>query len=78
MTKDKGCEHCLDPDGDNVYPYYGLRPHGHDLSKTGSFIGSTVFDDGPLPDNFEPDKETDGQCGTYTHCPHCGNKKEFS
>lgn len=27
--------------------YYGLAPHHHDLSITGSIIGSTVFD--PLP-----------------------------
>jgi hypothetical protein len=24
--------------------HYGLAPHRHDLSKTGSFIGSTVFE----------------------------------
>lgn len=28
--------------------YYGLAPHHHDLSITGSLIGSTVFD--PLPE----------------------------
>lgn len=27
--------------------YYGLAPHHHDLSITGSMIGSTIFD--PLP-----------------------------
>jgi len=31
---------------------YGLGPHHHDLSKTGSFIGSTVME--PLP---EPDED---------------------
>lgn len=28
--------------------YYGLAPHHHDLSITGTMIGSTVFD--PLPE----------------------------
>ncbi len=33
-------------------PWYGLAPHHHDLTRTGSMIGSTVMD--PLP---EPDSE---------------------
>ena len=31
---------------------YGLGPHHHDLSKTGSFIGSTVFEALPDKDEF--------------------------
>lgn len=30
--------------------WYGLAPHTHDLSKTGSFIGSTVFTQLPPAD----------------------------
>jgi hypothetical protein len=68
-----GCDHCTDPNGECCYPYYGLRPHHHDLSHTGSFIGSTVIDwMEPLPKNFEPDPD-DPAMGTYTHCPHCGS-----
>jgi len=67
-----GCKFCTDPDGENCFPHYGLRPHNHDLSKTGSFVGSTVIDwEAPLPKNFEPDPD-DPACGTYTHCLKCG------
>ena len=37
-------------------PYYGLGPHHHDLTITGSFIGSTVFDAQDDP-NFTPDPD---------------------
>jgi hypothetical protein len=67
-----GCKYCTDEDGQCCFPYYGLRPHTHDLSKTGSFLDSTVIDEeAPLPDNFEIDPE-DSNAGTYTHCPKCG------
>lgn len=32
--------------------YYGLAPHHHDLSITGSMIGSTVFDPLPEPNQY--------------------------
>jgi hypothetical protein len=32
--------------------YYGLAPHHHDLSVTGSIIGSTVFDPLPEPNEY--------------------------
>lgn len=67
------CEFCTDGDGGCCYPYYGLAPHNHDLSKTGCVVGSTVFTGEPLPENFEPDPDDpDGKIGTYTHCPKCG------
>jgi len=68
------CKHCDDGEGGCCYPYYGLRPHTHDLSKTGSFIGSTVIDrNDHLPDNFTPDPDDPtGDVGIYTHCPKCG------
>ena len=66
-----GCDYCLDPNGDNCYPWYGLRPHSHDLS-VGGFLGSTVIDKSLLlPPHFKPDLENDN-FGTYTHCPKCG------
>ncbi len=71
------CNHCIDPDGDNCYPYYGLKPHTHDLSKTGSLIGSTIFDkEEKLPDNFQPDSECPGM-GTYLYCPYCGGSSDW-
>ena len=69
-----GCKFCTDSDGVCLFPYYGLAPHRHDLSKTGYLLGSTVFTDEPLPDNFDPDPDdSSGKIGTYTHCPKCGS-----
>ena len=67
-----GCDHCTDPDGVCCYPTYGMAPHMHDMNKTGSAIGSTVFlPRSEWPDNFDPDPDAEG-CGTWTHCPKCG------
>jgi len=50
--------------------YYGVAPHTHDLSRTGSFIGSTVLKPKiEYPPNFHEDPECEG-CGTYI-CTHC-------
>jgi len=61
--------------GENEETWYGLAPHHHDLTITGSVIGSTVFD--PLPERgvngeydlgdrtFMPDPEAPG-CGVWT------------
>lgn len=58
--------------------YYGLAPHHHDLTITGSFIGSTVYDPlpEPAPDGrywiadrqmwFTPDGEVDGYMGMWS------------
>jgi len=35
---------------------YGLAPHHHDLERTGSYVGSTVFDLDEHPD-FVPDPD---------------------
>lgn len=57
-----------------MYPYYGVAPHTHDLSKTGSFIGSTVYvPKKNWPNNFHEDPEEPG-LGTYT-CPKCEELK---
>jgi hypothetical protein len=73
------CEFCKDPDDSECcFPTYGVAPHTHDMSKTGSVIGSTVIlPESEWPDNFEPDKDVPG-CGTYTHCPKCGAGKRNS
>ena len=44
--------------------YYGLAPHHHDESVTGSIIGSTVFD--PLP---EPEIDGSYRFGNRTFTP---------
>lgn len=60
--------------------WYGMAPHHHDLTLTGDYIGSTVYDPLPEPDAngvyfvngryFIPDAETDGAMGVwYTSYP---------
>jgi hypothetical protein len=44
--------------------YYGLAPHHHDLSITGSYIGSTIFD--PLP---EPTANGEYEIDNMTYTP---------
>lgn len=66
---------CTNEDHD-LYPYYGMAPHDHDISKTGSFIGSTVTKHKKdWPHNFSPDPETDGGRGIWS-CPDCTPKPE--
>jgi len=68
------CKHCCDG---YFLPIYGIAPHSHDLSKTGSFIGSTVFGSKEKwPDNFVPEDE-EGMTGVY-YCPEegCPNHKD--
>jgi len=82
---EKQLENDLDTFGDIAFPLcwncyaevngqsetvYGLAPHHHDLSKTGSIIGSTVFDELPEKDEngeyvidgdvFMPDSDAPG------------------
>lgn len=65
------CKYCDDGEGGSVFPYYGLAPHKHDMSK-GTFIGSTRIEPkSEWPENFEPDPETEGGSGTYVYCPIC-------
>ncbi len=66
------CEHCTDPDGERIFPYYGLAPHEHLYVNGRVVLGSTVFDSKETwPKNFMPD-EDDDYAGTYTHCLKCG------
>lgn len=75
---DELCEDCWYEYYDEVDgSYYGLAPHHHDLSITGSFIGSTIFDPlpEPAPDGrywiadrgmwFRPDDEVGGSAGVW-------------
>ena len=62
--------------------WYGLAPHHHDLTITGSVIGSTVFDALPEEKNergeyiiqpglfFLPDDETGGYLGLWRDTRH--------
>lgn len=64
---------CKNEDCD-LFPYYGVGPHQHDLSVTGSFIGSTKIDPKEKwPKNFVEDREEPG-CGTW-YCPDCFETK---
>lgn len=61
------CETCGDGE---YYPIYGVGPHRHDMSRTGSIIGSTVHLPGEeWPSNYHEDPDAPG-CGTWT-CPDC-------
>ena len=83
---DVGAELCIDcwhnlPEQLDPPSWYGMAPHHHDLERTGSYIGSTVFDPLPEPDEFgiyavnglyfQPDDEVGGDQGMwYTKHPH--------
>jgi hypothetical protein len=72
------CAECwyAEIDADDSIGWYGMAPHHHDFTATGSWIGSTVFDALPAPDEhgvialpdgqfFVPDMEVGGVQGTY-------------
>lgn len=80
---DAGEEMCWDCWADYLFmtvtdTWYGMAPHHHDLTITGSIIGSTVFT--PLPGEpneygdyeiepglfFRPDPEVNGEQGFWT------------
>lgn len=72
------CWDCWSSEQDYDDSYYGMAPHHHDLSITGSYIGSTILD--PLPERnengaywiesaqmwFRPDLEVDGAMGVWS------------
>lgn len=75
------CQEChlgMSDDDQIIDSWYGLAPHHHDLTLTGSFIGSTIFDPlpEPAPDGrywilsrgawFQPDDETGGEMGIWS------------
>lgn len=65
-------ERCEHPEHD-LFPHYGLAPHGHNLKLTGSFLGSTVsIQKAEWPPNFIEDPD-EPWMGTY-ECPECLGK----
>lgn len=83
---DIGEDVCIDCWYDNQPDdvWYGQAPHHHNMTLTGSFIGSTVFE--PLPPDsekhpvygywiesaqayFRPDEEVGGDAGLWTRRP---------
>ena len=64
------CKHCLDQDGENIYPYYGVCHYKNDVIVK-SENGHSVYKAKKWPDNFVPD-DFDSHCGTFTHCLVCG------
>lgn len=67
------CKMCADPDdGMCLYPYYGLAPHGHDLSKNNMFGSPKMLPRKEWPKNFV-ESEVESGFGVYTHCLHCGD-----
>jgi len=70
MICDK-CEETKKTWGDYPYPMYGVAPHIHDFSKTGSIIGSTrIKSKSEWPESFVEDPEAPG-CGVY----YCQNEE---
>jgi len=72
------CKFC---DGGGTW--YGLNKHHHDLNKTGSIIGSTVYDSNKSWEDenikFTADLEVNGYQGTW-YCKKCegtGINKKF-
>lgn len=49
------CYECWseDIDADDTFGHYGMAPHHHDFSLTGHWIGSTVLDPLPAPDEVD-------------------------
>lgn len=75
-NRKSSCEHCVDPDGESIYPHYGVAPHTCFFRKPGGIeknpLGtSDVLPKSQWPENFIEDEEAPG-CGTYTHCLVCG------
>ena len=61
-----------------IEPYYGMAPHTHDLTKTGSYIGSTVMDVLPEPIRVQETdmgevREYDLGWAIFTTDPECEN-----
>jgi len=74
VSNEVGCELCLDVNGELCCPWYGLPPHRHDFTRTGSFIGSTVVLDVPENENFE--LLNDGMAIYYCINPKCDCSQE--
>ena len=55
-----------------TYPWYGIAPHWHEPSSTGTFADSTrMLPRDQWPAHFHEDPDVPGM-GTY-RCPFCGS-----
>ena len=63
------CEECVDEDGNELLPTYGLAPHDHIADKNGNIIATVFADKDFYPDNFEPDPDNENM-GKW-HCDFC-------
>jgi len=69
-----GCDYCKNGEFDEyIFPNYGLPPHRHNLSKTGSFIGSTVFTPEKIDEHMTIHE--DGMCTYFCPTNGCPNSK---
>jgi hypothetical protein len=65
-------------EGHDRYPTYGIAPHIHDLSKTGSFIGSTkIKPKSEWPPNFVEDTAPGEEGMGVYYCPKCLEGKPY-
>jgi len=66
------CEYCIDENGENCYPMYGLAPHKHIGGEQGLF-STVMLPKEQWPSNFEEDPQCPG-LGIWS-CKHCGKGK---
>ena len=70
------CEHCMDENGEQLMPYYGLAPHTHGKRegiRSLSFATLTFLSEDEWPANFKVSSESQYH-GTYW-CDRCGEGK---
>ena len=63
------CEECIDEDGNECLPQYGLAPHVHLDSEDGQFTVTVFTSKEDWPDNFKPDPDVENM-GTW-YCEFC-------
>ncbi|MBU0847157.1 hypothetical protein KKH23_08195 [Patescibacteria group bacterium] len=54
------CWSCYAKGNEGEHVYYGMAPHHHDESITGSVVGSTVIESAEPTDEFTPDPDAPG------------------
>jgi len=72
----KGCDHCLDPDGQPCCPWVGVTPHRHKLTDIGDghSMLHTIEDDS-LFDETCMEMTKGGECIYYCPTEGCPNSK---
>ena len=63
------CDMCIDENGEDCFPVYGLAPHSHGEG----FLSTQISNSNEWPENFTPDPDEPGM-GTWS-CPYCGSGK---